>query len=101
MKISFDHMLALAAALACLLLMGLLAPGAHAEDEQPGRAALINACIQDVRNSVKAGQVLSNSRRMLAEEQCRAYAEAQLEKQRNQPANAPEPVNTIETVKPR
>lgn len=101
MKISFDHMLALAAALACLLLVGLLAPRAHADDEPPSRAALINACIQDVRNSVKAGQVLSNSRRMLAEEQCRAYAESQIEKQRNQPASDPQPVNTIETVKAR
>lgn len=101
MKISLVHMLALTAALACLLLVALLAPAAHAEGEQPSRAALINACIQDIRNGVKAGQVLSNSQRMLAEEQCRAYAEAQIEKQHNQPASAPQPASTVEAVKAR
>jgi hypothetical protein len=89
MKISFDHMLAAVAALACLLLVALATSGARAENEQPSRAALINACIQDIRAGVKAGQVLSNSQRMMAEEQCRAYADAQLEKVRRQPADEP------------
>ncbi|MFC3674230.1 hypothetical protein [Ferrovibrio xuzhouensis] len=101
MKISLDHMLALTAALAGLLLVAMTAPAAHAEGEQAGRAELINACIQDIRRGLKAGQVLSNSQRMLAEEQCRAYAEAQIEKQRNQPANPPPPASTVEAVKAR
>lgn len=97
MKISLDHTLAALAALACLLLALLATPPARAEAE-PSRAELINACIQDIRRGLKAGQVLSNSQRMLAEEQCRAYAEAQIEKAR-QPATGRSEANS--PAKPR
>lgn len=42
------------------------------------RAALIEACIREIRNSLKAGQHMTNNQRMMAEEQCRARAEAAL-----------------------
>lgn len=86
MKIHLDHLLAACAILACLLLMATALPSTLAETDA-GRAALINTCIQDIRKGVKTGQVLSNSQRMQAEEQCRAYAEAQLENARRQPAS--------------
>ena len=86
MKISLDHILATLAILACLVLMATASPATLAETEA-SRAALINACIQDIRKGVKTGQVLSNSQRMQAEEQCRAYADSQLEKMQHQPVS--------------
>jgi len=40
------------------------------------RAAIIEACMKDVRSGLKAGQKLTEQQRMVAEEQCRARAEA-------------------------
>lgn len=44
------------------------------------RAELIEDCIREIRSGLKAGQAMTNAQRMLAEEQCRARAEAQLGK---------------------
>ena len=98
MTITADYRLATAVMLAALLLAALTVPAARAEDE-PSRATLINTCVQDVRNGVKAGHVLSNSQRMMAEEQCRAYADAEIEKRRSQSGDASRADGAVEAVK--
>jgi hypothetical protein len=80
MKIGFRVLPLIPTMFGCLLAATVMAVPALAEGGLPSRATLINACIQDIRSGVKAGQVLSNSQRMLAEEQCRAYADSQIEK---------------------
>lgn len=57
----------------------LLLPGVSAWGKT--RAELIEDCISEIRSGLKAGQTMTNAQRMLAEEQCRARAEAQLGQQ--------------------
>src|SRR3546814_4428061 len=45
--ISLDHMLALTAALVCLLLVAMTAPAAHAEGEPAGRAEIGRASCRE------------------------------------------------------
>jgi len=72
------------AAFATLLL--LAAAGTAMAETPPSRAALINTCIRDIRSGLKAGQTMTNSQRMMAEERCRAYAESQLREVPVQPS---------------
>lgn len=43
---------------------------------QSSNAAAIEACMKEIRSSLKAGQKLTEQQRMVAEEQCRARADA-------------------------
>jgi hypothetical protein len=43
---------------------------------QNSNAAAIEACMREIRSALKAGQKLTEQQRMVAEEQCRARAEA-------------------------
>lgn len=63
--------------LAALLVAALIAT-AMPSRAQPAadRAALIEECMREVRAGKKAGQKMTEGQRRLAEEQCRARAEA-------------------------
>ena len=64
--------------IAALLVAALIATAmpSRAAQPAPDRATLIEDCMREVRAGQKAGQKLTNGQRMLAEEQCRARAEA-------------------------
>ena len=50
------------------------------------RATLIETCMREIRAGQKAGQTMTNGQRMIAEEQCRARAEAALQSPQAKPA---------------
>lgn len=49
---------------------------------QTNPAALQEACMKELRASLRAGQKMTNQQRMVAEEQCRARAEAASQKKK-------------------
>ncbi len=69
--------------LAALLVAALIATAMPSRAAQPAsdRATLIEECMREIRAATKAGQKLTNGQRMLAEEQCRARAEAAMQTQ--------------------
>lgn len=74
----------LIAAMLVALLIATAMP-ARAAQPAPDRATLIEECMREVRAGQKAGQKLTNGQRMLAEEQCRARAEAAVHTQAASP----------------
>lgn len=69
-----------------MVLIGLNGPVlAQSNDQQETkeRAVLIEACVKEMRSGLKAGQVMSNHQRIMAEETCRARADTYLQSRRN------------------
>ena len=65
----------LAYTFAVLLAAGSL-PLAQPAQAQSSKAAAIEACMKEIRSSLRAGQKLTEQQRMVSEEQCRARVEA-------------------------
>ena len=75
--------------IAALLVAALIAtamPGRAGQATATDRAALIEDCMREIRAGQKAGQTMTNGQRMIAEEQCRARAEAALQALQTKPA---------------
>lgn len=52
------------------------APALPVQAQSNSAAEAREACMREIRSSLKAGQKLTEQQRMVAEEQCRARAEA-------------------------
>lgn len=68
--------------IAALLIAALIAttmPARAGQAAATDRATLIENCMRDIRTGQKAGQKMTNGQRMIAEDQCRARAEAALQ----------------------
>lgn len=75
--------------IAALLVAALIAtamPARAGQATATDRATLIEACMREIRAGQKAGQTMTNGQRMIAEEQCRARAEAALQAPQTRPA---------------
>ncbi|HEX6958619.1 MAG TPA: hypothetical protein VF194_11595 [Ferrovibrio sp.] len=57
-------------------------PAPQQQDQDKERAAIVDACVKEMRSQLKPGQTMTNQQRMDAEQKCRDKADAIMQAKR-------------------